>query len=134
MYLFYMIKNSGRILYNMYYSRIQSTVKHLKSLSSTCALFIFYSEVMHNITFPVPDWPIQRCNSDRRKYLKQKIHKGYIDEDMCDFITFDNMCPDDLHLRIRISSKLFNQVVMFFFWHWYTRATGLTKYSKSHQI
>jgi hypothetical protein len=36
--------------------------------------------------------------------------KGYVQEDLLDFISYKDICPDDLHLRIRISTKLFNQV------------------------
>ncbi len=46
--------------------------------------------------------------------MGQKESRGYVHEDLVKFIPFTSMCPDDLHLRIRISTKLFNQVNMYF--------------------
>ena len=60
--------------------------------------------------FSVPSWPIQRSQEDRQKLEGEKDRKGYTEEDLCSFIPFHNVCPDDLHLRMRISGKLFNQV------------------------
>ena len=48
----------------------------------------------------------------RRECVGQKGEKarGYNGDDMLDFIAMDSVVPDELHLRMRISSKLFNQV------------------------
>ena len=59
--------------------------------------------------FLVPTWPIQRCHNEQLKNLVENT-LGYKETDMCAFIPYDDMPVDDLHLRIRISQKLFNQV------------------------
>ncbi len=64
-------------------------------------------------SFAVPSWPIQRSEQDRQQYMNEKEPKGYINEDLVKFIPFTSMCPDILHLRMRISNKLFNQVNMY---------------------
>ena len=58
----------------------------------------------------VTEWPITRTAAAQRTLCtKSDERHGYFHEDMLDFIPY-NICPDDLHLRMRISSKLFNQV------------------------
>ncbi|XP_070201664.1 uncharacterized protein [Littorina saxatilis] len=37
--------------------------------------------------------------------------EGYNNQDLISFIPYDKMIPDDLHLRIRITSKMVNQLV-----------------------
>ena len=61
----------------------------------------------------VAEWPVTRNSDEQAKLLaKQKGEelKGYKNDDLVPFIPYKNICPDDLHLRIRISSKLYNQV------------------------
>uniref|UniRef100_K1PYV2 Uncharacterized protein n=1 Tax=Magallana gigas TaxID=29159 RepID=K1PYV2_MAGGI len=58
----------------------------------------------------VPSWPIQRCPLEQVKNLSENTFE-YKEKDLCPFIPYDDMPVDDLHLRIRISHKLFNQVV-----------------------
>lgn len=60
--------------------------------------------------FSIPSWPIQRCPLEQVKNLSGNTF-GYKEKDLCPFIPYDDMPVDDLHLRIRISQKLFNQVV-----------------------
>lgn len=57
----------------------------------------------------VPSWPIQRSPEEQLLLLEKK-EQGYKDRDLCPFIHYMDMPIDDLHLRIRISLKLFNQV------------------------
>ena len=60
----------------------------------------------------VAEWPITRTAAAQRTLCTKSgdERRGYFHEDMLDFIPYNNICPDDLHLRMRISSKLFNQV------------------------
>eukprot|EP00105_Crassostrea_gigas_P027918 XP_011449411.1 PREDICTED: uncharacterized protein LOC105343668 [Crassostrea gigas] len=60
--------------------------------------------------FSFPSWPIQRCPLEQVKNLSENTFE-YKEKDLCPFIPYDDMPVDDLHLRIRISHKLFNQVV-----------------------
>ena len=60
--------------------------------------------------FVVPSWPIQRSAEDQKRDVPDKA-RGYILEDLLEFIPYSRLVPDDLHLRIRISLKLFNQVI-----------------------
>ena len=63
----------------------------------------------------VKEWPISWTTEQQRAYMKKNgdERKGYVMEDLLDFISYHNICPDDLHLRIRISTKLFNQVTVY---------------------
>lgn len=61
--------------------------------------------------FVVPSWLIQRSKEEQQTVLNsEKKTLGYKDKDLCPFISYHDMPIDDLHLRIRISLKLFNQV------------------------
>ncbi|CAC5358958.1 unnamed protein product [Mytilus coruscus] len=55
--------------------------------------------------FSIKEWPIQRTQTEQNEYVAN-CSTGYIRQDMCSFIDFTSMAPDDLHLRIRLSLKL----------------------------
>lgn len=62
--------------------------------------------------FSIPSWLIQRSKEEQQTVLNsEKKTLGYKDKDLCPFISYHDMPIDDLHLRIRISLKLFNQLV-----------------------
>ncbi|XP_062619871.1 uncharacterized protein LOC134281418 [Saccostrea cucullata] len=62
--------------------------------------------------FSIPSWSIQRSKEEQQTLLdSDKKAYGYKDKDLCPFIAYSDMPIDDLHLRIRISLKLFNQLV-----------------------
>ncbi|XP_052075780.1 uncharacterized protein LOC127713848 [Mytilus californianus] len=60
--------------------------------------------------FSIKEWPIQRTQTEQNESVAN-CSTGYIRQDMCSFIDYTSMAPDDLHLRIRLSLKLLNQVV-----------------------
>ncbi len=62
------------------------------------------------LALSVTEWAVERTEEDRARYFPSTNQKGYNDEDLCSFIPFTSVCPDDLHLRMRIAGKLFNQV------------------------
>lgn len=68
-----------------------------------------YITLQTSISILVPSWPIQRCPLEQVKNLSENTFE-YKEKDLCPFIPYDDMPVDDLHLRIRISHKLFNQV------------------------
>lgn len=62
--------------------------------------------------FSIPSWLIQRSKEEQQTVLNsEKKTFGYKDTDLCPFISYHDMPIDDLHMRIRISLKLFNQLV-----------------------
>nr|XP_022301977.1 uncharacterized protein LOC111109978 [Crassostrea virginica] len=62
--------------------------------------------------FSIPSWSIQRSKEEQKTLVDSgKKTFGYKDKDLCPFIPYSGMPIDDLHLRIRISLKVFNQLV-----------------------
>lgn len=49
-------------------------------------------------------------NAQQLQCLESRQNKGYMQADLLPFISYENMVPDELHLRMRISNKLLNQV------------------------
>lgn len=65
-----------------------------------------YITLQSSISILVPSWPIQRCPLEQVRKLSENTF-GHKEKDLRPFIPYDDMPVDDLHLRIRISQKLF---------------------------
>ncbi|KAL8571392.1 hypothetical protein ACOMHN_046567 [Nucella lapillus] len=63
--------------------------------------------------FSGTEWKVERKASDQALCLGANAEetKGYEAEDLLPFIPFDCVVPDELHLGMRITNKLLNQVV-----------------------
>ena len=61
----------------------------------------------------VKEWPIERTQKEQDESVSN-CSIGYIRQDMCTFIDFTSMAPDDLHLRNKLSLKLLKQVCLLF--------------------
>ena len=63
----------------------------------------------------VPSWPISRTSKEQERLLATadslSAKKGYSKTDLLPFILYQRVVPDELHLRIRITNKLLNQVI-----------------------
>ena len=63
----------------------------------------------------VPSWPISRTSKEQERLLATadslSAKKGYSKTDLLPFIPYQRVVPDELHLRIRITNKLLNQVI-----------------------
>ena len=85
-----------------------------------CNICKIYTSILTDffllIFWTVPSWDISRSNEEQKRLLESTEttnQKGYIRPDLLPFISYRNIIPDELHLRMRITNKLLNQVKHF---------------------
>ncbi|XP_053376941.1 uncharacterized protein LOC128547783 [Mercenaria mercenaria] len=86
-------------------------LKGINSANSQFFCLWCYCQKSQICDFSIPSWDIKRSSKDQAHELRNGSRRGYIKSDLLPFIDYKNIVPDDLHLRIRISLKLFNQIV-----------------------
>ncbi|XP_070200636.1 uncharacterized protein [Littorina saxatilis] len=69
----------------------------------------------HDIANFTKDCDVQRTSQRQEECLQPNAAEslGYKESDLLPFIPYHRMIPDELHLRMRITNKLINQVVMY---------------------